>query len=82
MTKRCVAVMELANTFYDEYLTHGDLWLDATEKSLVALLEFISCDVLLNKNEKNDMRIYVKTYLLKLSIKKADKLLAEIKAAL
>lgn len=66
MTSRCIAIKKLAAETYNQYVFYGDVIKDATLASLKAQKEFVERDVLLSNKEKEDVRLYITTYILEI----------------
>lgn len=70
MVSRYVAIKKLAKETYNQYVCYGDVIKDATLASLKAQKEFVERDVLLSNKEKEDMRLYITTYILEIVLHK------------
>lgn len=66
MTSRCREIMKLADDTYNQYKCYGNAIANAVLKSLKAQKEFVRVDLLLTSKEKEDMIIYITTYIIEL----------------
>lgn len=64
MKSRCSEIMNLADKTYEQYETYGNAVADAVLKSLKMQRVFVSVDVLLTNEEKNDMKAYITSQVL------------------
>lgn len=65
---RCTAIKKLATETYNQYACYGSVIKDATLASLKAQKAFVEKDVLLSDKEREDMRIYITTYIIEILI--------------
>lgn len=63
MTSRCAAIKKLATETYNQYTCYGSVIKDATLASLKAQRAFVERDALLSSKEKEDMSLYITTYI-------------------
>lgn len=65
---RCTAIKKLATETYNQYICYGNVIKDATLASLKAQKAFVEKDALLSDNEREDMRLYITTYIIEILI--------------
>lgn len=70
MRSRCTAIMKLADETYEHYKCYGKVIKDSVKKSLELQREFVKHDVLLSDEEKEDMRLYITTYIVDIYLDK------------
>lgn len=68
MKSRCTAIMKLADETYDHYKCYGKAVKDSVKTCLEFQRGFIKHDVLLSDEEKEDMRLYITTYIVEILI--------------
>lgn len=68
MMSRCTAIKKLATETYNQYTCYGNVIKDATLASLKAQKAFVEKDVLLSDKEREDMRLYITTYIIEILI--------------
>lgn len=68
MMSRCTAIKKLATETYNQYVCYGNIIKDATLASLKAQKAFVEKDVLLSDKEREDMRLYITTYIIEILI--------------
>lgn len=66
MISRCATIKKLAAETYNQYTCYGSVIKDATLASLKAQRVFIERDALLSSKEKEDMRLYITTYIVEI----------------
>lgn len=66
MMSRCAAIKKLATETYNQYACYGNVIKDATLASLKAQKAFVEKDVLLSDKEREDMRLYITTYIVEI----------------
>lgn len=66
MMSRCTAIKKLATETYNQYVCYGNVIKDATLASLKAQKAFVKKDVLLSDKEKEDMCLYITTYIVEI----------------
>ena len=66
MISRCMAIKKLATETYNQYMCYGSVIKDATLASLKAQRAFIEKDALLSSKEKEDMCLYITTYIVEI----------------
>lgn len=66
MTSRCIAIKKLATETYNQYVCYGNVIKDATLASLKAQRAFVERDALLSNKEKEDMCLYITTYIVEI----------------
>ena len=66
MISRYAAIKKLATETYNQYACYGSVIKDATLASLKAQMAFTERDVLLSNKEKEDMRLYITTYIIEI----------------
>lgn len=66
MMSRCTAIKKLATETYNQYVCYGNVIKDATLASLKAQEAFVKKDVLLSDKEKEDMCLYITTYIVEI----------------
>lgn len=70
MISRCRGVMKLADETYKHYKSYGEAVKNSVVNSLKFQREFIKNDVLLSSEEKEDMRLYITTYIVDIYLDK------------
>lgn len=70
MKSRCSEIMNLADDTYKQYETYGNAVADAVLRNLEMQKDFISVDILLTNEEKNDMRVYITSYIVSFYLSK------------
>lgn len=68
MMSRCIAIKKLAMETYNQYVCYGNVIKDATLASLKAQKAFVEKDVILSDKEKEDMCLYITTYIIEILI--------------
>lgn len=66
MISRCIAIKKLATETYNQYTCYGNIIKDATLASLKAQKAFVEKDVFLSDKEKEDMCLYITTYIVEI----------------
>lgn len=70
MESRCREVMKLADETYKHYKSYGKTVKDSVVNSLKFQRKFVENDVLLSGEEKEDMRLYITTYIVDIYLDK------------
>lgn len=70
MTSRCVEIMKLADETYDQLKYYGNVVSDSVIKCLEMLREFVEIDILLTDAEREDMRVYITSYIVSFYLRK------------
>ena len=70
MRSRCTAIMKLADETYEHYKCYGKAVKDSVKRCLEFQREFIKHDVLLSDEEREDMRVYITTYIVDIYLDK------------
>lgn len=66
MMSRCTAIKKLATETYNQYACYGNIIKDATLASLKAQKAFVEKDLLLSDKEREDMCLYITTYIVEI----------------
>lgn len=72
MKSRCVEIMKLADSTYDQYKYYGKVDSRSILERLKIQREFVENDLLLSDEEKGDMDMYITTYIAELYYDKAS----------
>lgn len=72
MKSRCVEIMKLADSTYDQYKYYGKVVSRSILERLKIQREFVENDLLLSDEEKGDMDMYITTYIAELYYDKAS----------
>lgn len=70
MVSRCRGVMKLADETYNHYKCYGKAVKNSVINSLKFQRKFVENDVLLSGEEKEDMRLYITTYIVDIYLDK------------
>lgn len=66
MKSRCVEIMKLADSTYDQYEHYKKITVKSVLECLKMQREFVEIDPLLSSSEKGEMELYITTYIAQL----------------